>query len=131
MTRLAILLLSLLLACVALACSGASTDDGAPTSKAPSAVGKTPADDDGPDDDADDEDEADEEDDEEVAVALADVPRLVLDAAKAALPGAVFTSAEMEQEQGVTVYCLCGTHEGEQVEIEVSADGKVLEIERE
>ena len=86
------------------------------------------------DDDAADDDDADddegEEDGEEVVIALDQVPQRVLEAAKAAVPGAVFSSAEMEQEHGQLVYCLEGLLGDERVEVEVAADGEVLEIER-
>jgi len=148
MTRITLSILGLLLAGLALSCSGTRADDDAAGlslagSATQSSVGRDPgaADADcaadcmkdcceeGDDcDDAAGEDDGD--DDQEVAVALADVPRLVLDAARAAVPGVVLTNAEMEQEDGQTVYSLSGTLDGEEVEIEVSATGKVLEIER-
>jgi hypothetical protein len=138
MARIAIPMLCLLAAGAALSCSGAQTDeddvaalsvDGPATQ---SSVGHAAID---GEDDADEADKADDgadggEDDQDVAVALADVPRLVLDAAQAALPGLVLTRAEIEQENGQTIYCLNGTVDGEEVEVEVSAAGAVLEIER-
>ena len=74
----------------------------------------------------------DEENDdgEEEEVALGDVPEAVKKAALAAVPGLVLVEAERETEHGSTVYSLEGTAGGEAVEVEVSADGKVLEIER-
>jgi hypothetical protein len=88
---------------------------------------------------ADDEDEAgdddadeagDEADDEEQAIALDQVPDVVLAAARAALPGVVLTSAELEKEHGQFLYSLSGMLGDEAVEIEVAPDGRVLEIER-
>ena len=82
------------------------------------------------DEDADDDDDAEEGEEDEQAIALDQVPADVLAAARAALPGAVFTSAEVEKEDGQLVYCLEGHLDGEEVEVEVAADGRVLEIER-
>ena len=42
-----------------------------------------------------------------------------------------FTEAEVEEEDGQTVYVLEGTADGKEYEIEVTADGKVLEVEQE
>ena len=74
----------------------------------------------------------DEEDDDgqDVAMALGDIPEAIKQAALAAIPGLALTEAERETEDGATVYSLEGTAGGERVEVEVSADGKVLEIER-
>jgi uncharacterized membrane protein YkoI len=80
---------------------------------------------------ADDDVDEDEDDaDDGRTLALADVPRVVLDAAARAVPAATWTAAEVETEDGVLVYELSGTLDGDEVEIEVSADGKVLEFER-
>ena len=76
-----------------------------------------------------DDDEEDEGDEEE-AVALDKVPAAAKQAALAAVPGLVLQTAELETEHGVQHYCLSGTANGESVEVEVTADGKVGEIER-
>jgi uncharacterized membrane protein YkoI len=81
------------------------------------------------DDDGPGDDDGDEADEQERAIALADVPRAVLDAANAAVPGATWTSAIVEVEDGAEVYELTGTVDGGEVEVEVSASGQVLEIE--
>ena len=136
MTRLTITVPSLLLAGLALSCSGTRASDegvaaltlGDPASQA--SVGQVPKADADDKDCCDGEDDEDEADEQEVNVPLANVPRLVLDAAQAALPGFVASSAEMEQEDGQTVYSLSGTLDGEDIEIEISATGAVLEIER-
>ena len=80
----------------------------------------------------DDEDEAGKADEDEVehVIALDKVPDALLAAARAALPGVELTGAVVEQEAGQLVYELVGTEGGERVEIEVGADGKVLEVER-
>ena len=111
-------------------CSSSGRDEWAATSpgatSTPMAVAGAHADD---DDDADDDGD-DGEEGEEQAIALDKVPADILAAARAALPGAVFTSAEVETEDGLLVYCLEGQLDGEAVEVEVAADGRVLEIER-
>lgn len=78
----------------------------------------------------DDDDEEDDGDENEQAIALDQVPAAVKKAAEAAVPGFVLESAEKETEEGALHYCLEGTAGGEAVEIEVSPDAKVLEIER-
>lgn len=90
------------------------------------------------DDDAEDDGAAgdffglawDDEDDEE-EIPLSDVPEAVMNAAKAAVPGIVFEEAEREVEDGVTVYSLEGEAGGVEYEVEVTADGKVNEVETE
>jgi hypothetical protein len=134
------LLCALFAAGWALSCAGTATDpdDAAPASLHASSV-PTPAAraQEADDDDADDEDDADdgdededEDDDQEVEIALSEVPHVVMEAAMHALPGIVLVSAERELEQGEIVYCLHGTQHGDDVEIELSAAGDVLEIER-
>lgn len=83
------------------------------------------------DDDGHDDDDGDDGDDDwEEEIPLDEVPEAVMAAALRALPGAVFEEAERELERGRLVYELEGTHEGERVEIELTEDGEVLEIER-
>jgi len=80
-------------------------------------------------DDADDEEDGDDEN--EVEVALDQVPAALKAAALAAVPGLVLTGAEKETEEGTLVYCLEGMDGDEAVEVEVRADdAKVVEIER-
>ena len=76
------------------------------------------------------DDDGEEEDGEEQALSLDQVPANVLEAARAAVPGVVLVSAELEREGGQFFYSLAGTVGDEPVEIEVTADGKVLEVER-
>jgi uncharacterized membrane protein YkoI len=77
------------------------------------------------------DDDEDGDDENEVAVALDQVPEAVKKAALAAVPGFVLVSAEKETEDGELRYCLEGTADGESVEVEVNAaDSKVVEIER-
>ena len=75
-------------------------------------------------------DDEDGEDDDEQPIALDQVPAAVKKAAEAAVPGLVLKKAETETEEGALHYCLEGTADGEAVEVEVSTDGKVLEVER-
>lgn len=71
------------------------------------------------------------EESDEVRIDLASVPEAAVAGAKSAVPGIAFTRAEKETEGGVLVYCLVGTAGGKTIEVEVTADGKVLEIENE
>ena len=82
------------------------------------------------DDDADDAGGDDGEEDER-PIPVSDVPANVLAAAQKALPGVAFTEAEVETENGATVYCLSGAKDGAAWEVEVAADGRVLEVEQE
>lgn len=75
------------------------------------------------------DDEDDDGDEDEQDLALSDVPDAVKQAALAAVPGLALTGAEQETEDGAVVYSLQGTASGRDVEVEVSAAGKVLEIE--
>ena len=78
----------------------------------------------------DDEDDGEDAYENEQVIALDKVPAAVRKAAEEAVPGFVLVSAETETEEGALHYCLEGTAGGEAVEIEVSTDAKVLEIER-
>lgn len=74
-----------------------------------------------------------EDEDEEAGeqeLALAQVPQIVKDAALAAVPGLVLEEAEQESEDGALIYALEGRADGKEYELEVSAAGKVLEIEK-
>jgi putative hemolysin len=62
---------------------------------------------------------------------LDEVPQAARDAALAAVPGLVLEEAETEVANGATVYCLEGKADGKEYEIEVTADGRVLEVESE
>lgn len=68
--------------------------------------------------------------DKDEAIALSKVPEPALEAAKAAVPGIVLTEAEVEEENGQAVYEMTGMAEGKKYEIEVTAEGKVLEVEQ-
>lgn len=67
--------------------------------------------------------------DDEQDIDLNDVPQAAMAAAQAAVQGIEFTSAETEVEKGVTVYSLEGVAGAQEYEVEVTAEGKVLEVE--
>jgi uncharacterized membrane protein YkoI len=67
--------------------------------------------------------------DTEEDIALSAVPASVLSAAQGAVSGITFSSAEREVEGGKTLYSLCGTADGKNYEVEVAADGTVVEVE--
>lgn len=71
----------------------------------------------------------DSEDEQEIP--LSDVPAEALQAAQGAVDGITLTEAEVEEEDGQTVYEIEGTADGTEYEIEVTADGKVLEVAQE
>jgi hypothetical protein len=64
-------------------------------------------------------------------IPLSDVPVVVVDAARQAVENITFTEAEIEEEYGRRVYVLEGEVNGKEYEIEVTADGEVLEVEQE
>ncbi|MHC4911999.1 MAG: PepSY domain-containing protein [Planctomycetota bacterium] len=68
---------------------------------------------------------------EEKEIPLSQVPAEAVEAAQQAVAGITLTEAEVEEEDGCTVYELEGTADGIEYEIEVTADGKVLEVEQE
>jgi hypothetical protein len=74
---------------------------------------------------------AQEDEGEEVEISLAEVPQAAKDAALAAVPGLVLEEAARETEDGATIYCLEGEAGGVEYELEVTADGRVLDIESE
>lgn len=73
----------------------------------------------------------DDEDDSDVDVPIDEVPQAIKDAAVARLPGFVITEAEREVENGVTLYSLEGTVDGQSWEVEVGLDGTIIEVEQE
>ena len=78
---------------------------------------------------ADDEDSAGDDEggeDEEQVIPLADIPSVVLEAAKQAVPGLVPDSAELDTSSGETVYDVHGLVDGRTWEVEVSTAGQVL-----
>ena len=67
---------------------------------------------------------------DEKEIPLSDVPVVAVDAAQQAVENITLTEAEVEKE-GRTVYVLEGEADGKEYEIEVTADGKVLDVEQE
>jgi len=66
----------------------------------------------------------------EEEIPLSEVPAPVMTAAQGAVEGFVPEEAEVETEKGQMVYELEGqAADGKEYEIEISVDGKVLEIE--
>lgn len=76
---------------------------------------------------------AEEEDDDgkEEKIELKDVPEAVLKAAQAAVKDIVFSKAEKETKGEKVIYELKGKAGEKTYEVEVSAEGKVLEVEEE
>jgi uncharacterized membrane protein YkoI len=75
---------------------------------------------------------ANKEKEEGKEIAVTQVPKAAMDAAQNAAKGVNVTEAEVEEENGQTVYILEGkASDGKDYEIEVTADGKVLEVKQE
>jgi uncharacterized membrane protein YkoI len=64
-------------------------------------------------------------------IEVAKLPKVVADAINARFPGATLTSAEKETEGEKIVYDIELKHEGRKYEMDVKADGVVVEIEKE
>jgi uncharacterized membrane protein YkoI len=67
----------------------------------------------------------------EKEVPLSEVPQEALKAAQGAVDGVTITEAETEKEDGKTIYIFDGEANGKEYEIEVTPEGKVLEVEEE
>src|SRR5262245_1921694 len=78
---------------------------------------------------ADDKGKADKAKSEKVDVDK--IPRKVLAAVKARFPGAKITSVEKETAGGKVVYDIELTHKGRKYEMDIQADGTVIEVEKE
>ncbi len=65
----------------------------------------------------------------EKEIPLSEVPAAAVKAAQGEVEGINLTEAEVEEEDGETVYIIEGTAAGKEYEIEVTAEGKVLEVE--
>ena len=66
----------------------------------------------------------------ETEIPLDEVPDAVVRAAMEAVPGIELVSAEIEEENGETLYELEGMLDGERYEIEITPEGDVIEIEK-
>ena len=74
----------------------------------------------------------DDDDDEGGVVAAAAVPAPVMATAKSAVPNGTFQSAEVENEDGAKVYeVVVKTPEGAEIELEILANGQLLETSQE
>jgi hypothetical protein len=62
-------------------------------------------------------------------IAASEVPLAIVEAAQVRLPGFEVADAERETERGVQVYSLKGMAAGRAFEIEVTTDGRILEVE--
>ena len=68
---------------------------------------------------------------DEQKVAFKDVPKAVLDAVKVKFPKAELTGAVQETEEGKTTYEISLKDKGRKVDVALTADGKIKEIETE
>ena len=68
---------------------------------------------------------------DEEEVPLKDVPKVVLDAVKARFPGAELKEAAKETEDGKTTYEVALDDKGKGVDVSLTAEGKITEIETE
>lgn len=68
---------------------------------------------------------------DEAKIPLKDVPTAVLDAVKARLPGAELTAAAKETEDGKTIFEITLKDKGRNIDVAVTAAGKILEVETE
>ena len=66
---------------------------------------------------------------QERSIQIADVPAAAIAAAEGAVDGMQIASARVEAERGQMLYELRGTTGSQAYEIEVTADGRVLEVE--
>jgi hypothetical protein len=68
---------------------------------------------------------------DEVKVELKDVPKAALDAVKVKFPKAELTGAVKETEEGKTTYEIALKDKGQKIDVALTADGKITEIETE
>ncbi len=68
---------------------------------------------------------------DETKIPLDKVPEIVLKTAKEEVPGITLLEAETEKEDGVTVYELEGEKGNYAYELEISENGKLLELKKE
>jgi uncharacterized membrane protein YkoI len=64
-------------------------------------------------------------------VNVKDLPKAVLEAIEKRLPGAELLSAKKEKDDGRLQYEVKVRHKGQKYEVEVTPEGKILEVERE
>ena len=68
---------------------------------------------------------------QEVEIKLDQVPKAVLDSAKAKFPGAEHRGAAKETEEGKTSYEISMTHEGHRMDVTFQEDGTLVLVETE
>jgi uncharacterized membrane protein YkoI len=68
---------------------------------------------------------------QEVEIKLDQVPKAVLDSAKAKFPGAEHRGAAKETEEGKTVYEIAMTHEGHRMDVTFQENGTLVLVETE
>ena len=68
---------------------------------------------------------------QEVEIKLDQVPKAVLDSARAKFPGAEHRGAAKETEEGKTVYEIAMTHEGHRMDVTFQEDGTLVLVETE
>ncbi len=68
---------------------------------------------------------------DEEKVPLKDVPKAALKAVKDKFPGAKLTGAEKEKKDGKVTYEIAIAYKGRKIEVHVTPDGKITEIEKE
>ncbi len=67
---------------------------------------------------------------DEEKVALDELPKAVVEAVKAKFPKAKLVSAEKETEEGKTVYEVAIKNQGQSIDVTLTPDGKIVEIEK-
>jgi hypothetical protein len=67
---------------------------------------------------------------DEKKIPLDQAPKAVVDAVKARFAGAKLTGAEMETEDGKTTYEINIEFNGQKIDVELTPDGKITEIEK-
>lgn len=67
---------------------------------------------------------------DEEAVPLDKVPKAVLDATKTRFPDAELVAAEKETEDNVTIFEMAIKNKGQNIDVSLTPEGKILEIEK-
>lgn len=68
---------------------------------------------------------------DEENIPLSSIPKAVMDTASSAVKGFEAEEASVEKEHGQMVYELKGKADGDECELNIAADGKMLQLERE
>ncbi len=68
---------------------------------------------------------------DEKEIAISDLPAVVVKAVQDSLPGFVISDAEIEGTEPDIIYDVDGSMDGNEYEIEITPEGKILEIEME